>query len=100
MSWLPVWPGWHRMPPPFEVRWSFKAWEAMYGKPWERGHKPWPHEEPRAVVPCPPGFDWMAAVREAFERAKRPGLSWEQFRTIMEAHEAAEPVWMHGTLNA
>lgn len=27
---LPLWPGWHRMPPPIAVRWSRDAWEALY----------------------------------------------------------------------
>ena len=42
---LPVWPGWHTMPAPLTIRWSYEAWEGCYGEPWQPHWKPWPHED-------------------------------------------------------
>lgn len=38
-------PGWHAMPAPFEIRWSYEAWEGCYGEPWAPHWRPWPHED-------------------------------------------------------
>lgn len=90
---LPSWPGWHRMPPPIEVRWSRGAWEALYPLGCT-GWKPWPWE-PEAR----PYGEWPTwpEILEMVRKPAAPPLSWDQLRTITEAHEAAEAVWMHGT---
>lgn len=62
----PIWPGWHTMPVPIEIRWSYEAWEGAYGEPWSRHWKPWPWEpEPK---PPPTGAEIWQNILEMYKK--------------------------------